>query len=40
MLKLSKLDFNNMSTESFQIYKLDLEKVEELEIKLPTYVES
>ena len=38
--KLSKLDFNNMSTESFQIYKLDLEKVEELEIKLPTYVES
>ena len=28
--------FNNMWTENFQIFKLDLEKAEEPEIKLPT----
>ena len=31
-----KLGFNNMWTENFQMYKLDLEKGEEPEIKLPT----
>ena len=34
--KSSKLGFNSMWTKSFQMYKLDLEKVEEPEIKLPT----
>ena len=31
-----KLGFNSMWTENFQTYKLDLEKAEEPEIKLPT----
>ena len=31
-----KWGFNSMWTEKFQIYKLDLEKAEESEIKLPT----
>ena len=35
-----KLDFNSMGMEIFQIYKLDLEKAEESEIKLPTSVGS
>ena len=35
-----KLGFNNMWTKNFQIYKLDLEKKEEPEIKLPTSVGS
>ena len=30
--------FNRIQTENFQIYKLDLEKAEEPEIKLPTSV--
>ena len=34
--KSFKLGFNSMWTESFQMYKLDLEKAEESEIKLPT----
>ena len=34
--KFFKLGFNNMGTENFQMYKLDLEKAEESEIKLPT----
>ena len=34
--KSFKLGFSNMQTEKFQIYKLDLEKAEEREIKLPT----
>ena len=38
--KSFKLGFNSMETENFQIYKLDLEKVEEPEIKLPTYAGS
>ena len=33
--KSFKLGFNSMWTESFHIYKLDLEKGEESEIKLP-----
>ena len=35
MLKFPKLGFNNMRTEKFQRLKLDLEKPEEPEIKLP-----
>ena len=34
--KSSKLGVNNTRTENFQMYKLDLEKAEEPEIKLPT----
>ena len=33
--KISKLGFNSMWTENFEMYKLDLEKAEEPEIKLP-----
>ena len=40
MLKIFKLGFNNTWTENFQIYKLDLEKAKEPEIKLPTSTES
>ena len=36
MLKISKLGFNNMWTENFHMYKLDLEKTEEPETKLLT----
>ena len=36
--KFSSLSFN--STENFQMFKLDLEKAEELEIKLPTSIGS
>ena len=38
--KSFKLGFSSMWTENFQIYKLGLEKIEELEIKLPTFVGS
>ena len=39
--KSSKLGFMSTWTENFQMYKkLDLEKAEEPEIKLPTFVES
>ena len=34
--KSCKLGFNGMWTENFQMFKLDLEKAEEPEIKLPT----
>ena len=34
--KSLKLGFSNTLTENFQMYKLDLEKAEESEIKLPT----
>ena len=34
--KFFKLGFNSLWTKNFQMYKLDLEKVEEPEIKLPT----
>ena len=40
MLKFLKTGFNRVWTESFQMYKLDLEKPEEPEIKLPTSVGS
>ena len=38
--KFSKPGFNSAWTENFQMFKLDLEKAEESEIKLPTSVES
>ena len=37
MFKISKSGFNSMLTVNFQMYKLDLEKAEEPEIKLPTF---
>ena len=36
MLKILQASFNSMWTENFQMFKLDLKKVEEPEIKLPT----
>ena len=36
LAKLSKSRFNNMWTMNFQMFRLDLEKAEETEIKLPT----
>ena len=36
MLKFSKQSFNATWTKNFQMFKLDLEKAEEPEIKLPT----
>ena len=38
--KSSKLGFKSMWTEKFQMFKLDLEKAEEPEIKFPTSVGS
>ena len=38
MLKFSKPGFNNTWTVNFHMFKLDLEKAEEPEIKLPTSV--
>ena len=40
MLKFSKLGFNSTWTKNFQMYKLNLEKEEETEIKLPTSIRS
>ena len=40
MLKFSKPVFNSTRTMNFQILKLDLEKAEEQEIKLPTSIGS
>ena len=40
MLKILKPGFNSMWTENFRMFKLDLEKAEEPEIKLPTSVGS
>ena len=40
MLKISQPGFNSMLTMNFQMFKLDLEKAEEPEIKLPTSVGS
>ena len=42
MLKILKIKtgFNSTWTEIFQMFKLDLEKAEELEIKLPTSIGS
>ena len=39
MFNTFKLGINTMWTKKFQMYKLDLEKAEEPEIKLPTYVD-
>ena len=39
-LKFSKPDFNSTGTVNFQMFKLVLEKAEEPEIKLPTYIGS
>ena len=33
-----KIGFNSTLTEKFQMYKLGLEKAEELEIKLPAFI--
>ena len=38
--KFSKRGFNNQWTVNFQMLKLDLERAEEPEVKLPTYVGS
>ena len=38
--KSFKLGFSITWTENFQVYKLDLEKAEEPEIKLPTFIGS
>ena len=38
--KSFKLGFNNTWAKNFKRYKLDLEKAEEPEIKLPTYAGS
>ena len=38
--KVSKPGFNSMWTMNFQMFKLDLEKAEEPEIKLPTFIGS
>ena len=35
MLKILQANFSNMWTMNFQVFKLDLEKAEEPEIKLP-----
>ena len=40
ILKSFKLGFNSMWTENFQMFKLDLEKAKEPEIKLQTSVRS
>ena len=40
MLKILQPGFSNTWTENFQMFKLDLEKAEEPEIKLPTSVGS
>ena len=36
MFKSFRLGFSSTRTKNFQMYKLDLEKAEEREIKLPT----
>ena len=40
IFKIFQLGFNSMWTKNFQMYKLNLEKAEEPEIKLPTSVGS
>ena len=40
MLEFYKIGFSSTSMENFQIFKLDLEKAGEPEIKLPTSIES
>ena len=40
MLKIPQASLQQYVTENFQVYKLDLEKAEEPEIKLPTSIGS
>ena len=40
MLNILQLGFNSTWTKNFQMYKLDLGKGEEPEMKLPTFIES
>ena len=40
VLKILEARINRIGVENFQLYKLDLEKAEEPEIKLPTSVAS
>ena len=40
MLKILQASFNNTWTMNLQMFKLDLEKAEEPEIKLPTFAGS
>ena len=40
LLKILKLGFSSMWTKNFQMYQLRLERAEESEIKLPTFVGS
>ena len=40
MLKIIELGFRSTQTENFQMYKLDLKKTEEPELKLPTFAGS
>ena len=40
MLNILQASINGMWTENFQMFKLDLEKAEKPEIKLPTYAGS
>ena len=40
MLKILQARLNKTWTKSFQMFKLDLEKAEEPEIKLPTFIGS
>ena len=40
MLKILPARFQQHMNKNFQLFKLDLEKGEELEIKLPTYIGS
>ena len=40
LVKFSKPGFNNMWSVNFQMFKLDLEKAQEPEIKLPTCIGS
>ena len=40
MLQILQARHQQYANQEFQVYKLDLEKAEEPEIKLPTYVRS
>ena len=40
MFKILQVGFSSISIKNFQMYKLDLDKAEEPEIKLPTAIEN
>ena len=40
LVRLCSKSFNSMCTGNFQMYKLGLEKAEEMEIKLPTFIQA